>query len=102
MVKEGKAIVVDPTVVYEKNQAILKANEAKVTKYRHLADTIERKFQVGEVIFKGLAIGARGGWHSANDQTLKLLGIKDQGFAAHLCRFTLKGTTNLCRLFMDG
>jgi hypothetical protein len=47
-------------------------------------------------------IGARGGWHFANSINLAKLRITDPGLESHLCRLALKGTINMCCLFMDG
>ncbi len=99
--KDGKAVVIDPTVVFEAKNSLQKANRGKETKYAHLAEKIKHTYKVQTVDIRGMAVGARGGWISQNSDTLKLLGIKDRGLEAHLCRLALKGTVNLVRLFMD-
>ena len=100
-VRGSDAIVVDPTVVYEKGNSLSLANQAKAEKYSHLSDIIKNRYGVQGVKIRGLAIGCRGGWHPDNTKTLEELGIKDPGFEAHLCRLALKGTINLVRLFSD-
>lgn len=99
--KNKQAVVLDPTIVYENGNALGKANEAKVRKYFPLVETIKEKYSVDDVIVRGFAIGARGGWVPKNTNTLHSMGICDPGFEQHLCRLALKGTINLVRLFMD-
>lgn len=101
MVKDRKAVVVDPTVIFEKGDSLREANRQKIDKYSGLTPQIKELFGVDEVVVRGLAIGCRGGWHPENDKTLRELGIEDPGFVAHLCRLALKGTVNLVRLFAD-
>lgn len=102
LVKGDKAVVLDPTVVWEAGPSLQRANLAKQCKYAHLGQEIRRMFNVFQVDVLGLAIGARGGWCEQNTKTLKTLGIEDKGFSSHLCRLALKGTMNMARLFMDG
>ena len=100
-VRGNGAIVVDPTVAYEKWNSLSLANQAKVDKYSHLIEIINERYGVQDVKIRGLAIGCRGGWHPDNTKTLEEFDIKDPGFEAHLCRLALKGTINLVRLFSD-
>lgn len=102
MVKDNKAVIVDPTIVFENGDSLRKANEAKVNKYSRLDTIIRETYAVNEVHIKGLAIGCRGGWTRENSSTLVTLGIRDPGFEQHLCKLALKGTINLMRLFSDG
>lgn len=101
MVKDRKAVVIDPTIVLEKGDSLGEANRQKVGKYSGLTPQIKELYGVDEVIATVLAIGCRGGWHTDNDKPLNVLGIKDPGFVAHLCRLALKGTINIVRLFND-
>lgn len=101
LVRDRKAVVIDPTIVYEAGHSLAQANKAKVDKYSPLSELIKTNYNVDEVTVRGLAIGCRGGWHHDNTKTLKELGIDDPGFEAHLCRLALKGTINLVRLFCD-
>jgi hypothetical protein len=95
-----KALIVDPTVVYEQDHSLQRANHNKIFKYEHRRDTMLNKYNVGSIEFCGLAVGARGGWCDQNTTTLKKLGIESKGFREHLCRLAFKGTINLLRLFM--
>lgn len=100
--KNGKAVLIDPTVVFEQNgHSLQRANTAKISKYSHLIDQIKIEFNVEEVAVHGLAIGARGGWTRQNTSLLESVGINDKGFMALLCRFALRGTINMLRLFTD-
>ena len=101
LVRENKAVVIDPTVVYEADHTPQRANRAKPIKYSPLVEKICDMYKVTEVEVRGLAIGARGGWCQQNTATLQELGIEDRGFSSHLCRLALKGTINLVRLLMD-
>ena len=101
LVCENKAVVIDPTIVYEADYTLQRANRAKTNKYSPLVNKICEMYRVTEVEVRGLAIGARGGWCQQNTATLKELGIEDRGFSSQLCRLVLKGTINLVRLFMD-
>ena len=101
LVKGNKAVVLDPTIVYENGDSLERANRGKEEKYQQLVPIVQEKFNVTEVEVRGLDIGCRGGWVHANSQTLHMLGIRDPGFEQHLCTLALKGTINLVRLFSD-
>ena len=101
LVKGSKAVVLDPTIVYEQGDSLERANRGKEEKYRHLVPIVQEKFSVTEVEVRGLAVGCRGGWVNANSKTLHMLDIRDPGFEQHLCKLALKGTINLVRLFSD-
>ncbi|CAC5401990.1 unnamed protein product [Mytilus coruscus] len=102
-VKDGKAVLIDPTVVYESNgDALSRANQAKVRKYLHLVPVIKEQFGVTEVTVRGLAVGARGGWCKGNAKTMEIVGLNDKGLHSFICRFALRGTLNLLRIFTDG
>lgn len=101
-VKGKEAVVIDPTVVYENNDNSLQsANQAKTNKYRHLEGEIKSRFGAESVTFHGLAVGARGGWTSQNEKLLTKMGICDKGFYGLLCRYALRGTLNILRIFND-
>lgn len=102
LVKDKKAVVLDPTVIWEAGPSLQRANLTKYCKYAHIGQEIRKMFNVTDVEVLGLAIGARGGWCEQNTKTLKTVGIEDKGFMSHLCRLALKGTMNMARLFMDG
>ncbi|KAH3857766.1 hypothetical protein DPMN_100381 [Dreissena polymorpha] len=89
MWKDNHAVLLDPTIVTESNAEIQKSNAGKLNKYRHPPATITEKYSVNKVTVKGLAVGARSGWHSENTKTLAILGIEDKGFEGHLCRLAL-------------
>lgn len=101
LTREGTAMVIDPTIVYETGRSLSIANAEKVRKYAHLVGQIKDRFGIETVTVRGLAIGCRGGWTAENSQTLRMLGIQDKGFSNHLARLALKGTINLIHLFMD-
>lgn len=101
-VKGKRAVLIDPTIVYENDdRSLQKANSVKIAKYKPLIDTIKTTFGVEKVELFGLAIGARGGWCAQNTRTLESIGLKDKGLHALLCRFALRGTLNMLRLFTD-
>lgn len=101
-VKDGKFVLIDPTVVYESNgDALSRANQAKVRKYLHLVPIIKEQFDVTSVTVRGLAVGARGGWCKGNAKTMEMVGLTDKGLHSFICRFVLRGTLNLLRLFTD-
>jgi hypothetical protein len=101
-IKNLTAVMLDPMIVYEKGHAIQMANQDRKLKNAHLDQAIKKNFQVGAVTYMGLVKVARGSWHFANSKNLAKLGITDPGFESHFCRSALKGTINMCRLFMDG
>lgn len=101
LVRENKAVIIDPTIIYEADHTLQRANRAKMVKYSPLVEKVCELYGVSDVEVRGLAIGARGGWCQQNTTTLQELGIEDKGFRSHLCRLALKGTINLVRLFMD-
>jgi hypothetical protein len=100
-IKGPKALIIDPTIVYEQDHSLQRANHNKNCKYEHLKEIILDKYNVGSIEVCGLAVGARGGWCEQNTTTLKKLGIESKGFREHICRLAFKGTINLIRLFMD-
>jgi hypothetical protein len=101
-VKGPRAVVIDPTVVYEDGQSLYQAAYNKREKYEHLTEIISEKYETVSTEIFGLAVGARGGWCEQNDSTLNQVGIESSRFRSHLCRLALRGTINMLRLFMDG
>lgn len=101
-VKEEVVLVVDPTVIWERNSACLeKASEAKVTKYGSLQNEIREKFDVKEVQVFGLPVGAGGGWTAQNDTVLRALGVPTEETTRALSIRALGGTVTLISLFFD-
>jgi hypothetical protein len=75
-VKDRKAVVIDPTIIYENSDNSLQsANKAKVQKYSPLNNEIKTLYGVDKVEFHGLAVGARGGWCSQNTKCLTSVGL---------------------------
>ncbi|CAC5382956.1 unnamed protein product [Mytilus coruscus] len=74
----------------------------KSEKYLHLVPVIKEQFGVTEVTVRGLAVGARGGWCKGNAKTMEIVGLNDKGLHSFICRFALRGTLNLLRLFTEG
>ena len=75
-VKDRKAVVIDPTIIYENSDNSLQsANKAKVQKYSPLNNEIKTLYGVDKVEFHGLAIGGRGGWCWQNTKCLTSIGL---------------------------
>ena len=101
-VKDEVALVVDPTVIWEKDATCLvKAAHDKVAKYSCLESQIKERFETKEVRFFGLPIGARGGWTPGNDQVLKALEVPVGQTRRALSVRALGGTITLISLFFD-
>ena len=93
-VKDRKATIIDPTVIYENNSTSLKiAYSEKIRKYSELADQIRQIYGLESDTVRGFALGVRGGWCSE--------GQTDRGFPSLLCRYTLRGTITMLRLHQD-
>ena len=76
VVKDRKAVVIDPTIIYENSDNSLQsANKAKVQKYSPLNNEIKTLYGVDKVEFHGLAIGGRGGWCWQNTKCLTSIGL---------------------------
>ena len=72
--KDEVALVVDPTVIWERDAACLvKAANDKVAKYSCLKSPIKDQFDVKEVQVFRLPVRARGRWTAPNDQVLRAL-----------------------------
>ena len=100
--RDEVALVVDPTVVWERDAACLvKAAREKVAKYSCLESQIKEKFGSEEVQVFGLPIGARGGWTPQNDQVLRALGLPTGQTRKALTIRALGGTITLVSLFFD-
>jgi hypothetical protein len=82
-------------------KTLQQANKVKIQKYGPLSDVIKDEFGVDEVEFHGLAILARGGWCTQNTNCLTSVGLHDIGLYALLCRYALRGTINMFRMFTD-
>lgn len=101
-VRSGEAVVIDPTIVYENSDTSLQsANMAKTRKYQHLDKLVMAMYGCTTVSFHGIAVGARGGWINANSKVLAQMGLCDKGLYALLCRYALRGTINMLRVFQD-
>ena len=101
-VKDRKATIIDPTVIYENNSTSVKIdNSEKIRKYSQLADQIRQIYGLESDTVRGFAVGVRGGWCSENSKTLKDLGVTDRGFPSLLCRYALRGTITMLRLHQD-
>ena len=99
---ESKAVIIDPTVVWETSLENLEnAGKKKVEKY----EPLRTKFKEGvEVEIYGLAVGARGGWHKSNDIALEALEMVKGELKRCRKAITLRalgGTVTLAKLFMD-
>ena len=100
--KGDRAIVVDPTIVWENSvKSLHDAADNKEHKYEVLRTQIEQKLEVHHVKIYGLPIGARGGWISRNDQVLKDLGLEISKTKRALTLRALGATITLVSLFMD-
>ena len=77
------------------------ANKVKIQKYLPLNEVIKDEFGVDEVEVHGLAIGARGGWCTQNTKCLTSCDLHDIGLYALLCRYALRSTINMLRMFTD-
>ena len=101
-IRDQRAVIIEPTIVYENTPTSLqKGNKVKIQKYRPLSDVIKDEHGDDEVEFYGLAIGARGGWCTQNTKCLTSVGLHDIGLYALLCRYALRGTINMLRMFTD-
>jgi len=99
--KEGKATVIDPTVVWdEKSEALDLAAKGKMDKYTCLIPSVRQLTGCEDVIIQPLVIGCRGSWHKGNEALRETLSWKDRD-VSNLCLLTLCGTLKLLRYFMD-
>ncbi len=100
-VKNEQAVIVDPTVIWEKDSKSLDdAATGKEDKYSCIQDQVKDRFEISEVQVFGLPVGARGGWTQRNDRVLKALGLSRDTITALTTR-ALGGTIMLMRLFFD-
>ncbi len=101
-VKDDAAVIVDPTVVWEKNSKSLDdAATGKVEKYKCIRDQVKDRFEVNDVQVFGLPVGARGGWTQHNDRVPKALGLSGRDTTKALTVTALGGTITLVSLFFD-
>lgn len=73
LVKDNKAVVLGPTVVWESGPSLQRANLAEACKYAHIGQEIRKMFNVMDVEVLGNAIGARWCWCEQNTKTLMKL-----------------------------
>ena len=100
-VKDDAAVIVDTTVVWEKNSKLLDdAATGKEEKYACIQDQVKDRFEINDVKVFGLPVGARGGWTQRNDRILKALGLSSDTTKA-LTTKALGETITLMSLFFD-
>jgi hypothetical protein len=96
-----RAIIVDPTVVWESNQNSLSdAAKSKVAKYRPILETVKNLTGKANVSLFGFPVGGRGTWCRGNNEVLDALGIH-RSKANYICLTVLGDTLRMLRVFMD-
>lgn len=101
-VRDGTAVVLDPTVVWESSsQALREACTRKEMKYGVLVPFVRARYDVDTVHVAGLAVGARGGWTRRNEHVLQLLGLNRPSFHEYLSNTAMGWTVRLSAAFFD-
>ncbi len=75
-IKEGRVIVVDPTIKFEYGEDTLAdGTQQKINYYQPVSAELKLALEVQHLTIRGLAVGARGGWTPSSGETLRQLGV---------------------------